>query len=158
MLHFWNIASLSPFWSVCPAIGIWLLLNPTPAAVSALTKLFRSHKSWWKFIPIIFLSLADQPPGLSVHDWGPGPGFFPAVVVFHQTWDQLVWELWTNAGIKQKNWNTETVLTKCVHSVLWSRGPSPSAGFGGSSCHESWRPAQRELYPPLSIRQGRGWS
>lgn len=49
--------------------------------------------------PVIFLSLADEPPGLSVHDGGPGSGLLPAVVVLHQAGDQFVWKLQKEAAL-----------------------------------------------------------
>jgi len=56
----------------------------------------------WRLIPIFFLSLADQPPGLSVHDGRPSPGLLPAVVVLHKAGDQLVRKLHNNnTGIVQ---------------------------------------------------------
>lgn len=47
-------------------------------------------------LPVFLLSLANQLPGLSVHDRGPGPSLLPAVVVFHQAGDQLIRNLQGN--------------------------------------------------------------
>lgn len=51
------------------------------------------------FKPVVFLSLVDEPPGLSVHDGGPGSGLLPAVVVLHQAGDQFVWKLQNEAAL-----------------------------------------------------------
>lgn len=68
---------------------------------------------WWRHLkPVIFLSLADQPPGLSVHDWCPGSGLLPAVVVLYQAGDQLVWKLQTH---KKEN----LLFITCFKYLRW---------------------------------------
>lgn len=51
---------------------------------------------------------------------------------------------------------TQLCSTYSVKSAFYFL--SPSAGFGGSSCRGSWRPARTTLYPPQSTRLGTGWS
>ncbi len=75
-----------------------------------------------RLLPVVFLSLVDQPPGLSVHDRRPGSGLLPAIVVLHQAGDQLVWKLRTNTtkqciGICKPNLNSVWV---CLSAILVS--------------------------------------
>lgn len=84
---------------------------------------------WWRHLkPVIFLSLVDQPPGLSVHDWCPGSGLLPAVVVLYQAGDQLVWKLQTRkkenllfiTRFKYLGWWVHVCLSQS-RTICWMR-------------------------------------
>lgn len=83
----------------CSVLPICILLSVHPSTHAQFS--LGTIKVSWYLIPVLFLPLVDQPPGLSVHDRGPGPGLLPAVVVLHQAGDQLVWKLPTNTEINK---------------------------------------------------------
>lgn len=99
---------------ICYTIGSPLSWHWSQSHCHCLDRLPPSHRYWQKqkytlcndslsflsifpsfalLLPLILFSLAKELACLTVHDAGPGSGFLPRVVIFHQVWDQLVWKL-----------------------------------------------------------------